>query len=246
VLESLFEQIGPWVREGLSTLDIENAILMMLATRNVESVFMGYLPDGHKTPYEHASCISINNEVIHGIPSKDRKLQIGDVVKIDVGFKDSTGLIYDGAESFIVPDLSIKDLPPVPPHDFVPGSSRTSRMLLKDTRRALEKGIEAAKAGNTTYTITAAIEAVAKESGLFVVEGYGGHGVGEKLHEPPFIANRAADIKGEAIKLTSGMRLAIEPMFATNSGKTTVDKNGWTVKVATGLAAHFERTIVVP
>src|SRR5208282_1964917 len=110
----------------------------------------------------------------------------------------------------------------------------------------LEAGIAAAKVGNTNWTITEAIEGVAKKYGVAVVQGYGGHGVTDKLHEEPFIANRAADNRGKAVPLVSGMRLAIEPMFSSNRGENYIAKNGWTVKVASGVAAHFERTIVVP
>jgi methionyl aminopeptidase len=118
--------------------------------------------------------------------------------------------------------------------------------LVTATREALEAGVAAAKDGKTNFSITEAIEAVAKKYELTVVNDYGGHGVGEKLHEEPFIANRAADVKGEPFKLTAGMRIAVEPMFSTNSGETYVAKNGWTVKVRSGVTAHFERTIIVP
>jgi methionyl aminopeptidase len=118
--------------------------------------------------------------------------------------------------------------------------------LVKATLEALEAGVLAARAGKTNFTITEAIEKIAKKYDLTVVNGYGGHGVGATLHEPPFIANRAADVKGEPFKLESGMRIAIEPMFSTNRGETYVGKDGWTVKVPAGVTAHFERTIVVP
>ena len=237
ILESVLNTLGSSVREGMTTMDIEKGAVSLLNLLELEPVFKGYQPEGHDKPYEFVSCVSVNNEVIHGLPS-DRRIEEGDVVKVDIGFKKD-GLIYDGATTVLVGQRDEKN------PEIVYGVSAAARKLVKATREALEAGIAAAKAGKTNLTITEAIEAVAKKYDLNVVKGYGGHGVGEKLHQEPFIANRAADAKGEPFKLESGMRIAIEPMFCTARADSFVTANGWTVKVPAGLAAHFERTITI-
>lgn len=236
-LQKVLDSLAATVRIGGTTMDIETAAVALLNVLKLEPVFKGYQPDGHNKPYEFVTCISVNNEVIHGLPS-DRKIEEGDVVKIDVGFKED-GLIYDGATTVLVgtPDKNNAEI--------LRGTSAAARRLVKATREALAAGVKAAVAGKTNLTITEAIEAVARQYDLNIVVGYGGHGIGEKLHQEPFIANRAADAKGEPFKLESGMRIAIEPMFCTARADSFVTANGWTVKVPAGLAAHFERTITI-
>lgn len=235
-LEKILDSLSAMALVGSTGNKLETAAKFLLANYKVEPVFLGYKPEGHKDTYPNILCVSINNEVIHGIPDA-RPFEEGDVVSIDLGIREE-GLVYDGATTRLIGPLDAEGR--------VRGCSRAARELVKATQEALETGIAAAKAGNTNWTITEAIESVAKKYDVSVVHGYGGHGVREKLHEEPFIANRAADNKGKAVPLTSGMRLAIEPMLCTNSGETYEAKNGWTVKVRSGLAAHFERTIVVP
>ena len=236
-LDEILNALSGFVLVGSTGNKLETAANFLLRNYGVEPVFKGYMPEGHKDFYPNILCVSINNEVIHGLPD-DRKFQEGDVISIDCGIKDKDGLIYDGAVTVLCGE---KD-----EEGRIQGCSASARKLVKATQEALEAGVLAARAGKTNFTITEAIEKVAKKYDLTVVHNYGGHGVGEKLHEPPFIANRSADVKGEPFKLESGMRIAIEPMFSTNRGETYVDKNGWTVKVPAGVAAHFERTIVVP
>jgi len=180
-------------------------------------------------------CTSINGEVIHGIPS-DRKLEDGDVLKLDCGIKAQDGQYDDGATTVLVGDCSA-----------------VARRLVKSTKEALEAGIKVAKAGNTNHDIAKAIEAVAKRDGFAVIHGYGGHGIGTELHMPPHIPNEmvyGADGKtplDECVKLTSGMRIAIEPMLCSSKhGFTKVAADGWTVKlIGGGIATHFERTVEI-
>lgn len=235
-LEKILEALGEVVVEGTSGSSLEMAAKKLLDEFGVDAVFPGQKPEGHTDGYPNILCVSVNNEVIHGIPN-DVPFQEGDVVSIDCGIREN-GLIYDGAITVLVGQRDSEGR--------VRGCSATARKLVKATQEALEAGIRAAKVGNTNWSITEAIEEVVKKYDFNIVEGYGGHGITvESLHAEPFIANRAADNKGKAVPLTSGMRIAIEPMVSTNSGATYVDKNGWTVKVKTGLAAHFEKTIII-
>jgi methionyl aminopeptidase len=237
-LEKILKTLGEQAIEGRTSKDLEQiaSLLCSPCGLNVEAVFPGQKPEGHTDGYPNILCVSVNNEVIHGIPN-DKKFEEGDVVSIDCGIREN-GLIYDGAITVLVGQRDAEGR--------VRGCSAAARKLVKATQEALEAGIAAAVAGKTNWTITEAIEEVAKKYDFNVVEGYGGHGVGTELHEEPFIANRAADNKGKAVPLVSGMRLAIEPMFCTNHGATYIDVNGWTVKVRSGLAAHFEKTILIP
>jgi methionyl aminopeptidase len=236
-LDKILESLSALAVEGNSSNTLEAAAEPLLRLYNVEPIFPEQKRKDDEAPYGHILCVSVNNEVIHGIPN-DRKFEEGDVVSIDCGIKEN-GLIFDGATTVLVGKRDEKN------PDIIYGTSAAARKLVKATREALEAGVAAAKAGKTNLTITEAIEKVAKQYDLQVVHGYGGHGVGETLHQEPFIANRAADVKGEPFKLESGMRIAIEPMFATARGENYTTKDGWTVKVPSGVAAHFERTITI-
>ena len=170
--------------------------------------------------------MSINGEVIHGIPD-DRKFEDGDVVKIDCGIKE--GDQYDDGATTVI----------------IGRGSAAARRLIKGTREALDAGIAAAKPGSTTNDIAFAIETTAKKYDLAVIHGYGGHGIGTELHMEPHVPNEITP-DNPSVELKEGMRIAIEPMFSTNRGDTFVDKNGWTIKIAGGgVAAHFERTVTI-
>lgn len=237
-LDTILNSLSALVVEGGTGTILEQHAEGLLALLKVEPVFKGYKPEGAKEAYPNILCVSINNEVIHGVPD-GRKFQEGDVVKIDCGIKED-GEIWDAATTVLVGRRD-PDNP-----ERVYGTSVAARKVVKATKEALEAGIAAAKAGATNLTITEAIEAVAKKYDLQPVHGYGGHGIGtDKLHQEPFIANRAADVKGEPFKLESGMRIAIEPMFSSNRGENFIAPNGWTVKTVSGYTAHFERTIVI-
>ena len=246
-IETILETLGAMAVPGATGKQLEAAATHLFSLLKVEPVFNN--PELNKARshpkgevYPTIICVSINNEVIHGIPD-DRKFQDGDVVKIDTGVLED-GLIYDAAISVLIgtPEVD-KDGHPT---GRIFGTSVAARKVVKATQEALEAGIAAAKAGNTNLTITQAIEAVAKKYDLNVVHGYGGHGIGADLHQDPYIANRAADVKGDPFKLESGMRIAIEPMFTTTRGECGVASNGWTVKTLSGYTAHFERTITIP
>lgn len=226
-LENLLGSLAAAVQVGVTTKSLDVMAESLCNLMNVRPAFKGYKPENFGGPegYPAVICVSIDNEVIHGIPS-DRKIEEGMVVKIDCGIDDH-GNFDDGATTVLVGHCSAN-----------------ARKLVKATQEALEAGCAVAKAGNTNLDIARAIEAVAKKYEVHIVHGYGGHGIGEKLHMQPHIPN---EIDGTPeVKLEPGTRIAIEPMFATNHGFTYVDKDGWTIKLRNGgLAAHFERTVLI-
>ena len=237
ILEKIIAIVADYARHGgMPTSYLDKMAADLIRIHKCEPAFLGFTPTGRADlgGYPAVMCVSINGEVIHGIPSDDKILQDGDVVKLDCGIKMSDGQYDDGATTVLVGDCSA-----------------TARKLVKSTKEALEAGIRQAKAGKTNHDITKAIEAVAKRDGFAVIHGYGGHGIGKELHMEPHIPNEmlykedGVTPADEPVTLVAGMRLAIEPMLCTRSGNTYVDKDGWTVKVRTGIAAHFERTVLV-
>jgi methionyl aminopeptidase len=237
-LSSILEALSAMVAPGVATKTLDESAEALCRLHKVNPAFKGYKPPGFggENGFPNTLCVSINDEVIHGIPS-DRTIQEGDVVKLDMGI-EKDGQFDDGATTVLVGRLD-------PKTGHILGTSAVSRKLVKATREALEAGVKQAKAGKTTHDIAAAVEAVAKKYDMHVIQGFGGHGIGEQLHMEPHIPN---EIAGAAppVKLEKGMRIAIEPMFGTNHGFTYTAKDGWTVKLRNGgLAAHFEQTVTV-
>jgi methionyl aminopeptidase len=236
ILETILETVAEHASVGKKTIELDSMAAGLIKLHNCEPAFLGFTPTGQASlgGYPNVLCVSINGEVIHGIPS-DRKIEDGDVVKLDCGIKLPDGQYDDGATTVLVGDCSA-----------------TARKLVKCTKEALEAGIAQAKAGNTNHDITKAIEAVAKRDGFAVVHGYGGHGIGEKLHQEPHIANEMVYKEDgetpldEPVILIKGIRIAIEPMFASKRGFVQTAADGWTLKiVGGGVAAHFEKTVTI-
>ena len=235
-LGMIIDHLAAAVRPGITTKSLDELAESLCRLHGVTPAFKGYKPPNFGTPegFPASVCISIDNEVIHGIPS-ERKIEEGMLVKIDFGTLEQTtdaegrtvDYYDDGATTVLVGHCSA-----------------VARKLVKATKEALEAGIAKAIGGNTTHDIAKAIEAVAKEYEVYVVHKFGGHGIGNQLHMEPHIPN---ELDGTpAVTLIVGQRLALEPMFASNHGFTYTDKDGWTVKLHRGgLAAHFERTITV-
>ena len=238
LLNGIISTLAAMVAPGVTTKYLDEQAERLCGILGVKPAFKGYKPEGFGKPegYPNTLCVSINDEVIHGIPS-DRKIEEGDVVKLDMGIEQD-GQFDDGATTVLVGDLD-------PKTGHLLGTSAIARKLVKATKEALEAGVVQAKAGNTTHDIAAAVEAVAKKYDLHVVHGYGGHGIGTALHMEPHVPNEIAGAT-PPVKLEKGMRIAIEPMFGTNHGFTQVAKDGWTVKLRNGgLAAHFEQTVTI-
>jgi len=236
ILELILETVSEHVSVGKKTIELDSMAASLIKLHKCEPAFLGYTPTGNASlgGYPNVMCVSINGDVIHGIPS-ERKIEDGDVVKLDLGLKLPDGQYDDGATTVLVGDCS-----------------STARRLVKCTKEALEAGIKQAKAGNTNHDIAKAIEAVAKRDGFAVIHGYGGHGIGEKLHMEPHVANEmvyqadGVTPVDQPVTLVKGMRLAIEPMFASKRGFVKTAKDGWTLQIeGGGVAAHFEKTVTV-
>ncbi len=216
-------RVGDEIRPGITTGDLDRIAEEMIRRSGGIPSFIGVAGAGG--PYRHSICVSIDDEVVHGIPGR-RRIEAGQVVSIDAG-AIVEGWHGDAARTFIVGDAPVR-----------------VRELVDETRRGMFAGIAAARAGNTIGDIAAAVEAVALEHGYGVLRDYGGHGIGSEMHEEPFVPNfRGA---GRGRKLEPGMCLAIEPMFTLGGPEVRVRDDGWTVATADGsLAAHWEHTIAI-
>jgi methionyl aminopeptidase len=208
------------VRPGVTTLEVEEVAVALMRERNCRSAFYQYRKfPGH-------ICISINDEVVHGIASADRVIMQGDIVKIDVGIVRN-GWIGDNAVT-----VPVGEVDPATLH------------LLWATEESLHVGISYARDGKRLGDLCAAIERTVREFRYSVVEEFVGHGVGRKLHEPPQIPNHGTP--GEGPKLRAGMILAIEPMVNLGTKRVEILSDNWTVKTLDRKpSAHFEHMVLV-
>ena len=208
------------IRPGISTWDIDKAIRTHIEKSGAKPSFLGY------GGFPGSACISINDEVIHGIPSKKRILQEGDIVKVDVG-AFINGFHGDAARTFAVGKIA-----------------ENAARLIEVTKESFYRGVAHATVGARIGDIGAAVEACAKENGYSVVRRYVGHGVGHELHESPEVPNFGTPGRGS--RIYAGMVIAIEPMV--NEGVCDVHEmpDGWTVKTADRkLSAHYENTVAI-
>ena len=214
------EVAGKAVEPGVTTAEIDRLAEEYIRRRGGEPNFKNY--EG----YPATACISINNEVIHGIPSEKRKLRAGDIVSIDLGAKFD-GYHGDNAATFACGDVSPE-----------------AKRRMDTTRESLYEGIRAACAGGRIGDIGHAVQSYVEARGYSVVRQFVGHGVGTHLHEAPEVPNFG--IPGRGIRLMPGMTIAIEPMVNAGGYDVKVQPDGWTVLTKDGsLSAHFEHTIVI-
>jgi len=207
------------IRPGLMLKKLDDVVRREFAKREVIPTFLDY------QGYPARVCVSVNDEVVHGIPDR-RVLQEGDIVSIDLG-ATYKGFVGDAAITVGVGRIS-------------PEAER----LVRVTEEALWQGIKAARAGARLGEISAAIQAHAEGNGFSVVREYVGHGVGRNMHEDPQVPNFGPPDRGPLLQ--KGMTLALEPMVTAGDWPTKKDSDGWTVRTADGsLAAHFEHTIVI-
>jgi len=205
---------------GVTTKELDLFAEEFIRSKGGEPAFKGY------RGYPASICASVNNQVVHGIPSSTVSLKEGDIISIDLGVVFN-GLIGDAA--LTVPVGAI---------------SKTAERLLLVTREALSRGVKQAKAGNKVSDISAAVQQHVEKNGFSVVRAFVGHGLGKSLHEEPQIPNYVVK-QGDSV-LKKGMVLAIEPMVNEGRYEVTVLKDGWTAVTADGsLSAHFEHTLVV-
>jgi methionyl aminopeptidase len=229
VLHKVKEKVAP----GVSALELDEYAYNLIREMGDEPAFLNYRPSGAKSAFPASLCVSINNEVVHGIPKADRILQEGNIVSIDLGLKHQ-GLFTDMAMTVPV------------------GSTSSGAMaLLETTRRALEVAIDTARPGNTVGDIGHAVESfvhskkIIKKYGKYgIVEELSGHGVGRAIHEDPYIPNFGRS--GHGAKLVSGMVVALEPMLTSGTKEVVLDPDGYTFRTKDGKkSAHFEHTILI-
>lgn len=223
IAATVLEILRPLVRPGITTQDLEEAGRDAIARLGARSACYGYQHSGRRYPAH--TCISVNEEVVHGIPSFRRVLREGDAVSLDI-VVEYEGYIGDNAATYAIAPIA-------------PEVDR----LLRVTREALGVGIEQAQVGNRIGDVSHAIQAYVEAAGFSVVRDMVGHGVGTAMHEPPEIPNFGRRGKGELIR--PGMTLAIEPMVNLGGFKTKTLADGWTVVTADGSpSAHFEHTVL--
>ena len=212
--------VGKCVEPGISTAELDKIAEDYIRSQGATPNFKGY------SGYPATACISINNEVIHGIPSKKRILKAGDIVSVDLGAA-LEGYNGDNAATFAVGDISDE-----------------AKRLIDATRESLYEGIAAARAGGRIGDIGSAIQRYVEERGFSVVREFVGHGIGTKLHEAPEVPNFGTSGKG--IRLMPGMTIAIEPMINMGLPGVKTLSDGWTVETKDGsLSAHFEHTVAI-
>ena len=207
------------VKPGVSTKELDDIAFDIIKKNKAIPTFKGY------KGFPATICASINDEVVHGIPSDKRILKEGDVVAVDVG-ATFRGLVGDSAWTYAVGEIS-----------------EDKKRLMEGTEKALFAAINKMRAGNTLNDVGGAIEDVAKEYKLGIVRQYGGHGVGRNMHEEPFVFNFRA---GDTTVLKPGMTIAIEPMLNLGGDDVYEHNDGWTVSTVDKMdSAHFEHTVLV-
>jgi methionyl aminopeptidase len=221
IVRQVLEELRAMVRPGLSTMDLERAAEAKIQELGAKPAFKGYID------YPCVLCTSVNQEIVHGIPSEKRVLKEGDIVSIDCG------VVLDGYYG----DAAIT----VPVGD---GVDAETRKLLAVTEASLYRAIEQARVGNTVGDVGAAVQQYVEAEGFSVVREFVGHGIGRQLHEEPQVPNYG--VAGQGPRLREGMVLAIEPMVNAGRPETRVLDDKWTAVTADGsISAHFEHCVAV-
>ena len=223
----ILSELAKAVKPGVTTQSLEDLAIRLIAEGGDTAAFLNYKPYGAKRPYPASLCVSINDEIVHGIPNEGEKiLKEGDVVSLDLGLVHK-GMITDSAITVPVGKVDSE-----------------SKALLSDTKKALMLGIKAAKGGGYVGDIGAAIEGYASPRGYGIVRELAGHGVGRAVHEDPYVPNYGE--KGTGEELVPGMVIAIEPMLNIGTEQIKLDKDGYTYRSADGSkSAHFEHTVLI-
>jgi len=221
VVAEVLQALEAEIRPGVATAELDRlAESIIRGHEGARPAFKGY------GGFPASICASVNEEVVHGIPSKSRTLEAGDIVGIDVGVL-MNGYHADAARTFAVG----------------PVTERTER-LLSVTQSALEAGIEAARAGARLGDVSAAIQSVAETAGFSIVRDLVGHGIGQHLHEDPQVPNFG--VEGRGLELEPGLVIAIEPMVNVGGSEVRTLEDAWTIVTIDGsLSAHFEHTVAI-
>lgn len=220
LLADVFHQMEISIEPGMSTMDINDLGDKLIRKHGCVPNFL------HYQGYPASICVSVNEEVVHGIPRRDRILQEGDIVSLDAG------LIYKGFHSDMARTFGVGEI------------SEDAKLLIERTKQSFFEGIKMAKDGNHLFDISNAIDAYISRFGYGIVRDLVGHGIGNHLHEDPQIPNFAQKRRG--LKLCAGMTFAIEPMINMGTGDVEWLDDDWTVVSADGsLSAHYENTILI-
>ena len=223
----ILQDLKPMVAEGVTTQDLEAATERMISEAGAKPAFKGYYSHASGTKYPYALCASVNEEVVHGMPSNRRKLKAGDIVSLDTGVQ-LDGYYGDSAITVAVGEVN----------DSV-------KRLLKITEESLELAIDRVRAGNRLFDVCGTVEKHVTSHGFSIVREFVGHGIGTSLHEEPQIPNYV-DRRGENPRLKPGMVLAIEPMVNVGKPDTKVLPDRWTAVAKDGsYSAHFEHMVAV-
>ncbi len=226
IVSEVLTEVREQVRPGVSTGELDRRAAELIRKKGARSAFKGYTMRNGAVPFPATICVSINNEIVHGIPKNTRIIQDGDLVSLDCGTVVE-GFYGDAAISFCVG----------------PAPERV-RTLLTTTAEALEAGIAQAQVGNRLGDVSAAIQECVERSGFSVVREFVGHGVGRRLHEDPAVPNYGAKHRG--VRLREGMVLAIEPMVNMGRAEVMLQDDGWTAVTQDGsLSAHCEHSIAI-
>jgi methionyl aminopeptidase len=219
IVADILQELSTLVKPGVKTIELDRYAEEQARKRGARPAFKGY------RGYSHSLCTSVNNVVVHGIPS-ERVLEEGDILSLDFGIYYQG---YYGDAALTVPVSRV---------------SEAARKLMQVTEESLYRGIEQARAGNRLGDISAAVQECVEVAGFSVVRDFVGHGIGKSLHEDPQIPNYG--VRGKGVELRPGMVFAIEPMVNEGTYEVKVLSDGWTVQTADGkLSAHFEHSVVI-
>jgi len=223
----ILQKLAPMVQEGVTTQDLEAVAEKMMADAGAKPAFKGYFVQSAGSKYPFVLCTSVNEEIVHGMPSPKRVLRKGDIVSIDTGVQLDG---YFGDSAITVPVGEVDE--PV-------------KKLLHITKESLELAIDKVRAGNRLFDICGTVEKHVTTNGFTVVREFVGHGIGTRMHEEPQIPNYV-DRKNENPRLKPGMVLAIEPMVNLGQPEMKMRPNRWTAVTKDGLpSAHFEHSVAV-
>lgn len=223
VVCDVLDEIEAMVRPGISTGELGDRAVALVKKHKVEPAFLGY----GEPPFPSVICISVNDEVVHGIPDHSRKLNEGDIVSVDFGVAKD-GYYGDSARTVAVGQIA-----------------ENAQKLLRITRESLDRAIEKCRLGNRLQDVSRAVQEHVEANGFSVVRLFVGHGIGRRMHEEPPVPNFVE--RGRNPRLAEGMVLAIEPMVNEGSSDVVVDsKDRWTARTRDGkLSAHFEHSVAI-
>jgi methionyl aminopeptidase len=223
----ILDTLKKMVKEGVTTYDLEVTAEKMMADAGARPAFKGYSTPAAGTKFPFVLCTSVNDEIVHGMPSQKRQLKSGDIVSIDTGVQ-LNGYYGDSAVTVGVGEISPE-----------------AQKLMDVTRESLELAIEKARPGNRLFDICGAVERHVTSHGFSIVREFVGHGIGTQMHEEPQIPNYV-DRRGENPRLKEGMVLAIEPMVNAGKPGSRVQSDRWTAVTEDGkYSAHFEHTVAI-